>query len=79
MNKVEVINSFIVDDGEKYFRVELTQNAISLWLIRHFYSVKYGEFSRSFLFKFFAKRFFTSLKKGYKSCFLTYGVYDDKK
>ena len=73
----KIINSFIVDNGEKRFTVELIKY-IGSGLIRHLYSVHWRGYSRPFFTNFFAKRFFRLLKKGYESCWLQYKVYDDK-
>ena len=79
---MKIINSFIADDGKKKTKVELIQ-------IRMKYSFpkRYGYvlvhnrnlqgFFRPYFTKFFAKRRFNKLKKGYESCWLTYGVYKD--
>ena len=79
----KIINSFIVDNGEKKrFTVELIKYSGS-GLIRHLYSVHWRGDSRPFFTKFFAKRFFRGLKEGYKSAKgyppfqLRYIVYDD--
>jgi hypothetical protein len=74
---MKIINSFIVDNGVKRFRVSLIKYTTGSRLIRHLYYVNRDEAPFPFLTKFFAKKFFTSLKKGYSSHY--YGVYDEIK
>lgn len=73
---MKIINSFIVDNGEKQTKIELMQLRIK-FPKRYFYVVKQGDFKSVYFTKFFAKRKFNKLKKGYKSCWLQYDVYND--
>ena len=78
---MKILNSFIIDDGKKQTKIELIQIQLKYSLPkRYVYSVVCNSSIRDFLspyfFKFFAKRRFDKIKNGYKSCWLSYGVYD---
>ncbi|MCK4526107.1 hypothetical protein KAW18_01950 [candidate division WOR-3 bacterium] len=79
---MKIMESFIVDDGKKQSKIELIQIQMKYSFPIHYgYAVVRDSSLRDFLSfyftKFFAKRRFDKKKNGYKSCWLTYSVYDN--
>lgn len=79
---MKILDSFTADDGEKKTKIQLVQIDMKYsFPKRHTYSIVRDSSLRDFLSTyftlFFAKRRFNKIKRGYKSCWLTYGVYDN--
>ena len=80
---MKILNSFVVDDGEKKTKVELLQLRLRYPFPKRFcyvlvHNSSIHGFLKPYFTKFFAKRRFDKVKRGYKSYWLTYGVYDEK-
>ena len=77
--KMERMESFVADDGKEKTRIELIR--LRTFPKRYGYVIvrnsNVRDFFNLYFTKFFAKRMFDKIKRGYKSCWLTYGVYDD--
>ena len=75
---MKILDSFVADDGKKKTKIELIQ--IRMFPIRYGYVIvrnsNLRDFFSPFFTKFFAKRRFDKIKRGYKSCWLTYSVYE---
>lgn len=79
---MKIINSFVADDGKKKTKVELIQIRMKYsFPKRYVYFLIHNSSLRDFLnpyfTKFFAKRRFDKLRKGYESRWLQYRVYKD--
>jgi len=74
---MKIMESFTVDDGKKKTKIELIQIRTfpKCYVIVH--NSSFRDFLSPYFTKFFAKRRFGKIKKGYKSSWLTYSVYDN--
>ena len=76
---MKIMESFTADDGKEKTRIELIRlrtfpKCYGYVIVRN---SNVRDFFNLYFTKFFAKRMFDKIKRGYKSCWLTYGVYDD--